>query len=155
MRGFESTGGGPGVFAPLVVIRPMPRSLGSVNQRLLSGPVVIAVGSATAPSEAGGIGNSVMAPLVVIRPMPRLLGSVNQRLLSGPVVIAVGSATAPFDAAGIGNSVNVTPVLALQIDGATHAAVAMRALKVNLRRQATMIISTSLVVRGRLWDRLA
>src|SRR2546421_8991206 len=100
MRGFESTGGGPGVFAPLVVIRPMPRSLGSVNQRLLSGPVVIAVGSATAPLEAGGVGNSVMAPLVVIRPMPRSFGSVDPRVLLGPEVNSVWSATAPFEAGG-------------------------------------------------------
>src|SRR5437764_10243702 len=94
MRRLEGTGGGPGVFAPLVVIRPMPRLLGSVNQRLLSGPVVIAVGSATAPLEAAGLGNSGSAVDACQRQSPM------ERVCGPPVVVKNAG-----DAAGVGDRV--------------------------------------------------
>src|SRR5207247_64164 len=59
----------------------------SVNQRLPSGPVVMAMGWLLATMR----GNAVMTPSGVMRPMKLPRRAVNHRLLSGPVVIASGS----------------------------------------------------------------
>src|SRR5258708_529763 len=52
----------------------------SVNQRLLSGPVMMARG----PELAVGVANSVIVPPAVILPILLAPCSVNQTLLSGP-----------------------------------------------------------------------
>src|SRR5216684_2952003 len=54
----------------------------SVNQRALSGPVVMLVGWLP-----DGSGNSLIVPVGVMRPILPLWSSVNQRLPSGPAVM--------------------------------------------------------------------
>src|SRR5262249_30471392 len=73
-------------MAPLVVMRPILLPLFSVNQRLPSGPDVIANGWLLTV----GTINSVMAPFVVMRAILSVACSVNQRLPSGPDVICWG-----------------------------------------------------------------
>ena len=70
--------------APDGVMRPIlfPAAAASVNQRLLSGPTVIAEG----PPLAVGTGNSMNTAAGVMRPILLACGSVNQRLPSGPLV---------------------------------------------------------------------
>src|SRR5512140_1347494 len=88
-----------------------------VNQRLPSGPEVIAHG----PASSAGSGNSVTTPAVVIRPIfPMALGSrklvsVNQRLPSEPAVSPLHWAPA----VGTGNSVTVPVRVIRQTVGPT------------------------------------
>jgi hypothetical protein len=58
-----------------------------VNQRLPSGPVVMAHGASTPPPGSVWV---VMVPLGVMRPMRWLPLLVNQRLPSGPVAAPLG-----------------------------------------------------------------
>src|SRR5207247_1907184 len=85
------------VMLPLVEIRPIWFARFSVNQRLPSGPSVIALG----PLFAVGIVNSVMVPAGVIRPTLLALYSVYQTLPSGADVMPAG----PLEGVGMGNSV--------------------------------------------------
>src|SRR5713101_261533 len=90
----DELGTGCTVTTPLVVILPIWWAENSVNQRLPSGPVLIATG----PPGSGPVGTgvrptySVKEPLVVT--LPILLAeeenSVNQSLPSGPAVIPDG-----------------------------------------------------------------
>ena len=72
-------------MTPLGVMRPTLCTLGSVNQRLPSGPAVMSNGLPVT-----GKGNSVMTPAVVMRPMRFPNCSVNHRCPSGPVTISAG-----------------------------------------------------------------
>src|SRR5258708_7357502 len=92
---------GNSVMVPPRVIRPILLPNASVNQRLLSGPAVIATGALWDAVRA----NSVMVPLGVMRPILLPIVSVNQRLPSGPAVIP----SVVLVAVGMGNSV-IVPV---------------------------------------------
>src|SRR5579871_156391 len=73
-------------MTPAGVMRPIFCVLASINQRLPSGPRVMASG----PLLAVGKGNSAVAPLGFSRPILFPRYSVNQRLPSGPVVMPEG-----------------------------------------------------------------
>src|SRR5215467_9852404 len=77
---------GNSVIVPLGVMRPILLPSSSANQRLPSGPAVMAIG---VPGEVG-MGNSVIVPLGVMRPILLPSCSANQRLPSGPAVMALG-----------------------------------------------------------------
>src|SRR6266487_1455174 len=81
------------------VMRPILFVAHSVNQRLPSGPAVIAPGRLPGV----GRGNSLMRPPGVMRPILFPSTSVNQRLPSGPAVITPGW----LPGVGRGNSVMV------------------------------------------------
>src|SRR5229473_2168887 len=70
----------PDVMRPILFVPP------SVNQRLPSGPAVIAPGWLPGV----GRGNWLMLPPGVMRPIASVPTSVNQRLPSGPAVIPIG-----------------------------------------------------------------
>ncbi len=74
------------VTRPFSVIRPIFGPASSVNQRLPSGPAVIALSLAQGP----GTRNWVIWPAVVIRPIQFAPCWVNQRLPSGPAAMALG-----------------------------------------------------------------
>ena len=71
------------MIPPVGVMRPILLPVSSVNQRLPSGPVVIA----RVRLPAVGIGNSVTTPAGVIRPILLVKPSVNHTFPSGPAAI--------------------------------------------------------------------
>ena len=79
------------VISPVVVIRPIWLSFGSVNHRLPSAPAVMSptlIGLLT--EDAGalvGTGNEVIAPSTVMRPILLAPGMVNHMAPSGPAVM--------------------------------------------------------------------
>src|SRR5262249_6461703 len=84
---------------PSGVIRPTPPPRTPTNQRLPSGPAVIApVGLPIGE-------NSVTWPEGEMRPTADWTGSVNQTLPSGPAVMAVAATLPPKLRVGSGNSV--------------------------------------------------
>ena len=91
------------VMLPAVVIRPIRLPPASVNQRLPSGPVVIAMGVGNWLVLAAGIANSwieLLGLLGLIRPIWLPRASVNQRLPSGPAVIPTGPVVVVLAALG-------------------------------------------------------
>src|SRR5207249_10292819 len=82
-------GGGRAVIAPAGVTRPILLPLSSVNQRLPSGPTVMARGPLRGAGLGSG-GNSVTTPAGVICAILLPKNSVNQRLPSRPAVMAKG-----------------------------------------------------------------
>src|SRR5580692_3408091 len=87
--------------APAGVMRPILPAIGSVNQRLPSGPDVMEYGSPAT-------GNSVTTPAVLARPiMP--WPSVNQMFPSGPTVIGFGANLSAMPEIGIRGP--LTPVV--------------------------------------------
>src|SRR5207247_6069381 len=84
---------------PTVVMRPiLPGGSVLVNQRLPSGPAVMADVACTLPA---GSSKDVITPAVVMRPMKSFRKLVNQMFPSGPAVIPNGRATLPAGSANV------------------------------------------------------
>ena len=81
-------------MAPVLVMRPIaPFPAASVNHRLPSGPLAIAVGL---EPHVSPLENSDAVPPLVMRPTePNEPISVNQRLLPPPAVIPLGCSDSP------------------------------------------------------------